>query len=78
MNCARPEGPKALRGSREGEKPREQVQINLYSASLQNPPEAPLQTQTGSPECDPENVTCDRIVVSGRRGGRNPGRRAVR
>ena len=57
MNCARPQGPKALRGSRDGEKRRGQVQINMYSASLQNAPEAPLGTQTGSPQSDPENVT---------------------
>ena len=43
MNCARPQGPKALRGSREGEKPRGQVQINMYSASLQNAPESPFR-----------------------------------
>ena len=57
MNCARPQGPKALHGSRQGEKPRGQVQINMYSASVRNAPEAPLQTQTGSPQCDPENIT---------------------
>ena len=57
MNCALPQGPKALRGTREGDKPRGQVQINMLSASLQNAPEATLQTQTGSPQCDPENVT---------------------
>ena len=43
MNCARPQGPKALRASREGETPRGQAQINMLSASLQNAPEAPCR-----------------------------------
>ena len=54
---APPQGPKALCGSREGEKPHARVKVNMSSASLEKAPEENLQTQTGSPQCDPENVT---------------------
>ena len=33
------------------------VKVNMLSASLEKAPEATLQTQTGSPQCDPEKVT---------------------
>ena len=56
MKSARPQGPRALRGSREGEKPHAWVTENMLSASLEKAPKATLQTQNGSPQCDPENV----------------------
>ena len=40
-----------------GEPSATRVKINVLNASLEKVPEATLQTQTGSPQCDPERVT---------------------
>ena len=54
---ARNGAPKALRKRLVGEASASRLKVNMITASLGKAPEATLQTQTGSPQCDPEKVT---------------------
>ena len=56
-NCARHGAPKVVREGLVDEASAPRVKVNMITASLGKAAEANLQTQTGSRQSDPENVT---------------------